>query len=273
MRCDIHFRLVGGDQPLIVIPARFNGSEPVLCALDTGASHAMLLPEVAARLGITVEETRKARGAGGTLEVGIGTAASIQIGAAVASDVPVLVSDELRRIGARIGLPLGGNIGFNVLQRFRVTVDYASGFLTLATPDEPADTRAARAELPFTLAHPSKPLILIPVTIGEREHVFALDTGASTTVVSPEVARAHAIESTAMPDLTGGGGVLTAAAGVLPMVVVGKARVSRVRVAIVEFLDSLGQALGTRLDGILGTNVLRRFRVSIDYPGKTLRLE
>jgi hypothetical protein len=58
MRTVIPFRLVGGDQPLVVIAARFNGSAPIDCALETGASHAMLLPEIGARLGVKVEETR-----------------------------------------------------------------------------------------------------------------------------------------------------------------------------------------------------------------------
>ena len=30
---------------------------------------------------------------------------------------------------------------------------------------------------------------------------------------------------------------------------------------------------GVPIDGIVGTNVLRRFRVVIDYPGKVLRLD
>lgn len=35
----------------------------------------------------------------------------------------------------------------------------------------------------------------------------------------------------------------------------------------------LGGAVGTRLDGIVGTNVLRWFHVTIDYRARLLRLE
>ena len=38
-------------------------------------------------------------------------------------------------------------------------------------------------------------------------------------------------------------------------------------------LDGLAQVTGVPIDGIVGTNVLRRFRVVIDYPGKVLRLD
>ena len=273
MRTEVPFRLVGGDQPLIVVAARFNGSEPIDCALDTGASHAMLLPEVGARLGVKVEQTREAKGAGGAVIVQIGTAESVALGDAVARDVPILMSPELQRIGAAIGLPLGGNLGHSFLGRYRLTVDYERRTLTLRTPDEPPDGTAARAELPFTLAHPAKPLILLPVEVDGQPFRFALDTGASTTVISPEVARRCDVQGASMPTMTGGGGAVAASAAVIGSLAIGPVRVSRVRVAVAEFLEPLARAVGAPLDGIIGTNVLRRFRVTIDYPGKTLRLE
>jgi len=52
-----------------------------------------------------------------------------------------------------------------------------------------------------------------------------------------------------------------------------RVRVSNVRVAVADFLDGLAQVTGVPIDGIVGTNVLRRFRVVIDYPGKVLRLD
>jgi len=273
MHTEVPFRLVGGYRPLIVVSARFNGSEPLDCALATGASHAMLLPEVGARLGIRVEETRQAQGAGGTLQVQIGRARSIELGDAVARDVPVLMTPDLRRIGDAIGARLAGNLGHSFLSRFRMTVDYTRAMLTLATPDEPLDPRPARAALPFTLAHPSKPLILIPVGINGPSCQFALDTGASTTVISPELALRVGAEGRAMPGMSGGGGTVTAAAAVVPSLAIGRVSLSQVRIAVADFHGPLAQVLGARLDGIIGYNVLRRFRVTIDYPGATLRLE
>jgi predicted aspartyl protease len=273
MRSDIHFRLVGGEQPLIVIPARFNGSEPILCAVDTGASHAMLLPELASRVGVRAESTHEAKGAGGPIQVKMGKAKTIAIGEAMVRDVAVIMTDDFRRIGSAIGVALGGNLGHNVLEHFRLTIDYAAAILRLETTDEPLTERPARAELAFTLAHPSKPLLMVPIEIQSRPYRFAIDTGASTTVISPDVARECEVESTAMPSMTGGGGAVAASSALLASLTIGGASISRVRVAVAEFLGMLSQATGARLDGILGTNVLRRFRVTIDYPRKVLRLE
>jgi predicted aspartyl protease len=151
-------------------------------------------------------------------------------------------------------------------------VDYERLALTLRTPDESPDSGPARAELPFTLAHPSKPLVMIPVEVEGHTLRFAVDTGASITVISPEVARRCEVAATSMPAMTGGGGAVAASAAVIPSLAIGPVRLSRVRVAVAEFLEPLGQTLGTTLDGIIGTNVLRRFRVTFDYPGQTLRL-
>jgi predicted aspartyl protease len=266
------FRLVGGDQPLIVVAARFNGSEPIDCALDTGASHAVLLPEIGHRLGLEIEGTRQAHGAAGSMRVEMAKAESIALGDAVVHGVSVLMSDDLRRIGEAIGHPLGGCIGFSFLERFRVSVDYAGLTLTLSTPDEAGDTGPARVELPFTLAHPSKPLVLLPVKVDGHEFRFALDTGASTTVVSPELARRCELASTAMPSMTGGGGTVAASSALIQSLQIGGVRISRVRVAVAEFLEMLSRATGVGIDGILGTNVLRRFTLTIDYPGKIVRL-
>jgi predicted aspartyl protease len=273
MRTEIPFRLIGGEQPLIVVAARFNDRETLDCALDTGASHAMLLPEIGTRLGVTIDETREARGAAGSLRVQVGRIDSIAVGEAVGRDVPVLMTDELKRIGAAIGHRLGGNIGYSFLERFRLTVDHERGVVGLATPDEASDPKPARAELPFTLAHPSKPLVLVPVLVDDRPYTFALDTGASTTVIAPEVARRCGVTGASMPSLTGGGGAIAAAAAVIPSLAIGGVRLSQVRVAVAEFLEMLSTATGARIDGIIGFNVLRRFRVTIDYPRKSLRLE
>jgi len=61
-------------------------------------------------------------------------------------------------------------------------------------------------------------------------------------------------------------------AALIASLAIGPVRLSRVRVTVAEFLEPLGRAVGTKLDGIIGTNVLRRFKVTIDYPAAILRL-
>lgn len=273
MRTQIPFRLVGGDQPLIVVAARVQGFEPVQCALDTGASHCMLMPDIAATLGVRADNVREAAGAGGPIEVRIGFADSIALGEAVAYDVPLVITDELKHIGAKIGYPLEGIIGHSFLGSYRLTLDYREQTLDLASPEEAEDRRPAHADFEFQLAHPSKPLVMIPVRVGRHSARFALDTGASVTVISPELAHRCDLETIDMPNLTGGGGTIAASAGVIRELAIAALKVARVRVAVADFLEVLSRAMGTQIDGILGTNVLREFRVMVDYPRRRVRFE
>ena len=53
---------------------------------------------------------------------------------------------------------------------------------------------------------------------------------------------------------------------------VGGAKADNFTVVIADFFSSLSQAVGARLDGIVGYNFLRNYKVVIDYPNETLSL-
>jgi len=70
-----------------------------------------------------------------------------------------------------------------------------------------------------------------------------------------------------------GGGTVAAAPGMIPTLAIGGVRLARVRAMVAAFVDDIGAAAGAPIHGIIGGNVLRRFRVTIDYPRALLRLE
>lgn len=272
----VNFRLAGGAQPLILVPASVNGDGPHEFILDTGAGISLLTPEIAKRVGATIKETTEGMGAGGKVSISLGVVESMAIGQANASNVQVAITSELQRIGAVIGAEVDGNIGYSYLKNFRLTLDYQEHTLQLTDAErEPnGNGQFAHSEIRFKLAHPSKPLVLIPVLLNdEGPYIFALDTGASTTVVSSEVARVLAIESTGIPQITGAGGALQGSRGVARSLAVGNARLENLAIVTADFLTMLSQVVKTKLDGIIGYNFLKEFKVTIDYPNETLRLE
>jgi predicted aspartyl protease len=275
MLTEVDFRLAGGAQPLILVPASVNGDGPHEFILDTGAGVTLLTPEFAERVGVTVTESTEGMGAGGKLAISLGVVESLAIGEAVAENVQVAITSELQRIGAIIGASVDGDIGYSYLKNFRLTIDYRKLTLQLADAgQEPSgDDNSRRAELKFKLAHPSKPLVLIPTFVNdEGPFIFALDTGASSTVVSSEVAQLLGIESTGIPQMTGAGGAMQGARGIVGSLAVGNARLENLHVATADFLTMLSQVVKTKLDGIIGYNFLKEFKVTIDYPNETLRL-
>ena len=206
------------------------------------------------------------------MEIDLGTAETVTLAGQEVSNVPVAITDELARIGQVIGAPVEGDLGFGFLKHFRLTIDYGRRRLSLERPRE--DARPLRAgEVAFRLAAEEKPLVLVPVRMnGDGPFHFAVDTGASTTVVSPELARQLGIRGARVAKMTGGGGRLSGLFGRTGPVGVGSAEVEEMDVVVGPFLTPLSEVVGTKLDGILGYNFLRRFRVTLDYPSARLGL-
>jgi predicted aspartyl protease len=272
---DVPFRLVGGAQPLAVVAVHVNESGPFAFALDTGACRPVLAPELARQLDLRLDGADEAAGAGGRVTVRHARVRHFAVGAASQHNVPVVVTGEVERICAAVGARLDGVIGYEFLRHFRLTVDYRR--LTLTLTDGPCGDQprtSPLAEVPLRLAHPSKPLIVVPVTVGgSGPHPFVLDTGASACVIAGSLAAQLGIRSEVARAMTGGGGTIASGAANVSSLAVEGARVSNVTVAVADFLGALSQAVGTELLGIVGYNYLREFLVTIDYPGGTLRLE
>ncbi|MHB8972965.1 MAG: retropepsin-like aspartic protease family protein [Pirellulaceae bacterium] len=127
--------------------------------------------------------------------------------------------------------------------------------------------------IPFQLAKPEKPLMLLAVLVnGEGPFHFVLDTGASLTIISPELADRLAIRRNESETAIGAGGSIQAHFGTVQSLSVGDTRLEALQVGIID-LQGISQACETNLDGIIGYNFLNKFRVLIDYPNQTVTFE
>jgi predicted aspartyl protease len=265
------FRLEGGQNPLILLPTRVNGQGPFPFILDTGAGHSLVTPELAERLGLEIQGTKEGHGAAGALNVSMSCVETLSVGGAQVENVPVAITGELHRIAAAIGASIEGDVGYNFLKHFVVTIDYRNEALRLSQED--ALTVKPLSETPFRLAHPAKPLIVLPVRInGQGPFPFALDTGTSTSAISEAVIERLGIPVSVATTITAGGGTLAAKVGQVRSMAVGAALQEDVAVVRAGFLEMLSRVTGAQLDGILGYNFLRHYTVTIDYPRAALRL-
>ena len=277
---EVGFRLAGAENPLILVPTHVNGRGPWEFILDTGAGMSLLTPSLAGELGIVSSGAREGRGAGGRVQVTIARVESLAIGEARGGGMPVGVTADVDRIGAAVGHRIEGDIGYDFLRAFRLTIDYRRRVVRLAPGGPPSGIEVAgrggaanAGEVPFQLAAPAKPLVLVPAFVnGRGPHTFVLDTGASATVLSPGLAAALHIETVAAEPMTGAGGMLQATLGRAGSVTVGRATLQDVAVRVADSLSEIASVADTPLDGILGYNFLRHFRVTLDYPGGTLSL-
>ena len=270
----VKFRLAGGAQPLMLLPVSVNGEGPFEFVLDTGAGTSLLTPELADRLKIERTGAKQGHTAGGPVNALLATADSFALGEIRRDDVDVAIMD-LSHIGRAVGPRLEGDLGYNFLKHFRLTIDFRVLELTLEDPRRlERFSPPARAEVAIRLGQPSKPLVLIPVFVGgQGPFQFAVDTGTSTSSISPELARDLNLRSTPVGPVTTGGAHLALNAARVESLRVGGAEMRDVDVIVGDFLTMLSQAAGAKLDGIIGYNFLRHYKVVIDYPNELFRLE
>ncbi|MEW6733965.1 MAG: aspartyl protease family protein [Acidobacteriota bacterium] len=273
MNTEVDFRLAGGQQPLILLPTFVNKKGPYQFILDTGAGTSLLAPQLAENLGVAITETKEGTGAGGKLKVSLGNVESLAIGDAELNNVQVAITDDINRIATAIGAKVDGDIGYNYLKFFQLTIDYQTHILRL-TADPVKQSSSVRREIKFKLAKIGKPLIVVAATVnGKGPYQFAVDTGASTTVISLELAESLALQSQAMPAMIGAGGTVQTSVSAIESLTIGDIEVNHLTVMISDFLSMLSQAIATKIDGIVGYNYLKAFRVTIDYPNEVIRLE
>jgi predicted aspartyl protease len=270
----VKFRLAGGAQPLILLPVEVNGEGPFEFILDTGAGTSLLSSELGQKLGLKIIGSKEGQSAGGAVSVSLAKASSLAVGSAKLDNVDVGLVD-LSHIGKTVGAKIDGDLGYNFLRHFRITLDYRKSEIRLDDPKrfELAGQSVAVTEVAMRLANPSKPLILVDVQAnGRGPFQFAIDTGTSTTVITPELAKQLGVASSPVGPATTGGAHVDVTAGVLQSFQVGGARIDNLAVVVADFFAMLSNALGAKLDGIVGYNFLRNYKVALDYPSETLNL-
>jgi predicted aspartyl protease len=269
----VTFRLAGGRQPLILLPVFVDGRGPYSFVLDTGAGPTLVSNELAEALALPRGEEQDGRGAAGKMTLVKSELPSLTVGQETLENVPVSVTD-LSFIGRAIGAQVDGGLGHSFLRHFAVTLDYATNALTLTLPVGGAERALDEREIAFQSAHAENPLVVVPVFVNEKgPYDFALDTGASSTVISLELAAEFGLATEKIPQLTGGGGSVNASRVQLSSLAVGASRQENLTAAATDFLAQLNAALGNKLQGIVGYNFLRHYRVTLDYPRAALSLE
>ncbi|MBY0359043.1 MAG: aspartyl protease family protein [Candidatus Obscuribacterales bacterium] len=137
-------------------------------------------------------------------------------------------------------------------------------------PDRPNDIRLDKAlVIPFLYSHKE---ILVKVKIGNSEPLdFLFDTGASQTLIDRRVAAENLLDRQANLNFGAAGGNFTGQATEIEKLELGSVTLVGIQAAIVD-LSGHARQLGKPIAGVLGTNVLNHFAVSIDYGKSVIRL-
>jgi predicted aspartyl protease len=146
--------------------------------------------------------------------------------------------------------------------------------LTWLAPSVASDEDIPSHDVSFRLAGGENPLILVPVYVeGKGPYEFILDTGAYRCLLSPELSSSIGIQPRSQQRATGAGGSIEISSARVTSLAVGTATQENLEVAITGELSRLGDAVHSKVDGVLGANFLKDFCVDLDYQRGVVRFD
>ncbi len=270
---------------LIFLSVRVNGSEPMSFVFDTGASLTLINEQSAARLGLKLRGQRRISGAaGGNGVINLAYAKGVAIDLGDARFAPDQVGVTSLALPEKFfGHPMDGILGGDFIRRYVIEIDYAGKALTLYEPKTyHAGHGGANAETLALKMIGVYPCVSARLKLPGREALdvlFGIDTGAAgggggLILNSPFVRRHKLIESMpkALPGFAGGlSGDSRVATGRAESLTLGRTAVLN---PIVGFSQATTSTFAwTKPNGILGSDIWQRFRVTLDYSRKQMRLE
>jgi len=263
----VKFELVR-DRPVITLKINKN-EEPYRFVLDTGSGISVISRETAQRLKIKpITKGGLARAIGGTgkFEIVYGFLKAVNIGNVQVESVPVYIR-EFHSNDEKID----GYIGLSLISKFLTTIDYGNLSFSLVRKDIADEQNIVENKslfLPLRLTSSGFLSGEVQLEGLEDSLNFIVDTGASISVISDEVASTEEISRFVRNEkmrVVGAAGVTEDVPSfLLPRVTFGNNTRESIT-AIALDLDIINEASGFRQAGILGGNFLKNYRLTFDF--------
>lgn len=261
------------DNNLILLNVRVNNSRPLRFIFDTGASITVTTPQIAARLGLGKGGQKiKGLGTGGSFEATIIQGVRLSVAGVEVARQPV----ALFPFGPVGCFKFDGIIGYDFINEFVVEIDYVNRKMNLYDPRSYKYSGSGEV-IPITL--PRKPFVRVAVRLPGREPVegpFEIDTGAdgTMTIYRPFIEKHkldEALGGTLQGTAAGAGGEQEFQLARVPGLQIGSIKIEN---PLVGFAQKREEAEASEENaGLIGGEILRRFKLILDYSRKQLILE
>ena len=260
----VSFDLVN-DRPVISLKIN-KGEESFNFVLDTGSGISVISRETAEKLKIkpvTRGGLARAVGGDGKFEIIYGFLRQVSIGDVKIKNVPVYIR-EFHSKDEKID----GYIGLSLISKFLTTIDYGGSTFTLRKKNLPSLAGYNELSLPLRLTSSGFLSGEIQLQGLESPLNFIVDTGASVSVISDELAATKEISPFVKDEkirVIGAAGITeNVSTFLLPRVTFGSHSRESIK-AIALDLDIINEASGFHQAGILGGNFLKNYRLTFDF--------
>jgi hypothetical protein len=260
------------------LKASVNGGPPEDFLFDTGASVTVLDSAWAATHGLKTQGRMQAAGAGAAGAASFATLGSLRVASAgndgvELKDVKVAVLDVNPSFEPMFWRSMAGVIGYDVISRFVVTVDYDDSVVVL---HDPATWKYTGPEKPLSMVMNGT----VPALQGKfddaDEGLFRLDVGSSSTVdvhapFAKKTGILNRMGKTTRFDGVGFGGSFSSEVGRLRSMSLGPYEWDDPIVVVSHATE--GAFASEEFAGNIGNRILERYRVTFDYEHRQVYLE
>jgi hypothetical protein len=253
----------------VLVQLRVNNSRPLWFLFST-ASTSLIDTRIAKELGLPVQGKEDLGG----IEAGLIPGISLALPGVTALNLTV-ASLPLDFLSSIMGRAIAGTIGYDFISRFVVEVDYAAKKINVHAAATYRYSGSGNF-LPIKFID-KRPFVPVKITMEGRkavEGMFALETGSSgVMVVQRSFAEAHqllnSVKGFRLGNVGGvGGGMSRTLQGRVRNIQVGRFVINN---PVVIFPQAQGEKADG--DGQIGGEVLRRFRLILDYSRLRMILE
>jgi predicted aspartyl protease len=260
---------------LVIVPVKVNNSDTLRFILDTGVSSILITdPQVAKSQHMKFVRNVKISGAGeGTdIEAGIVLDNTITMGDMVGyRQNLVVLKDDVLKLSEFVGSPIHGIIGYEIFNRFAVTIDFGTNEIILENPEHYKYKPNKGERFPITIEE-NKPYLSTIELINDKQNLplkVVLDTGAGHAISLD----ANSSNGIPMPEKVvkaqlgrGLSGIINGSLGRISKLRLGKFEMNNL---VASFPDSSSYRVrGLELierQGNIGCEFLRRFKVTFNY--------
>jgi hypothetical protein len=260
---------------LVIVPVKVNNSDTLRFILDTGVSSILLTdPQIARNQFMKFARSVKISGAGeGTdIEAGIVLDNTITMGDMIGyRQNLVVLKEDVLKLSEFVGSPIHGIIGYEIFNRFAVTIDFGTNEIILENPEHYKYKPNKGERFPITIEE-NKPYLSTVELINDKQNLplkVILDTGAGHAI-SLDANRSNGIpmpEKLVKAQLGRGlSGIINGSLGRISKLRLGKFEMKNL---VASFPDSSSYRVRgmelTERQGNIGCEFLRRFKITFNY--------
>ncbi|MDQ1086255.1 aspartyl protease family protein [Siphonobacter sp. SORGH_AS_1065] len=268
---------------LIIVPMKVNDSDTLRFILDSGVSTILITdPKVPA-----VRHMKPVRrvhisgaGEGSDLSATVMVGNRIQMGYMKGFNQNIVVLDhDILQISEYVGIPVHGIFGYELFNQFVVTIDFSRKELILEEPSHYRYKAKKGDQFPITIED-AKPYLNAVALVDKKRTVpikVVIDTGAGHALSLDVNSRNQIpLPNKVIRTQLGRGlnGIINGSLGRVEKIQIGHLELNNI---IASFPDSLayGMKLSKTIDrqGNIGCELLRRFKVTFNYPQRYIVLK